>query len=58
MQMNCAYRFLTLVIPLKAFLGTDWIWFSLRSLQRERERERGKTLAEVFQALRDVYGTK
>lgn len=38
---NCAYRFLTLVIPLKAFLGTAWIWFSLRSLERQTERQTG-----------------
>lgn len=42
-----AYRFLTLVIPLKAFLGTAWIWFSLRSLEREGDA----ALVEGFRAL-------
>lgn len=37
---NCTYRFLTLVIPLKAFRGTAWIWFSLRSLEGEKVRGR------------------
>lgn len=45
-----AYRFLTLVIPLKAFLGTAWIWFSLRSLEREGDA----ALVEVFQELQDT----
>lgn len=51
---NCAYRFLTLVIPLKAFLGTAWIWFSLTSLEREGGGTE-KTLAEVFRALKDIW---
>lgn len=36
-----AYRFLTATIPLKAFLGTAWIWFSLRSL-KDRKTEEGE----------------
>lgn len=34
-----AYRFLTATIPLNAFLGTAWIWFSLRSL-KDRQTDR------------------
>ena len=37
---SATYRFLISTAPLKAFLGTPWIWFSLRSLDREERRQR------------------
>lgn len=39
---NSTYRFFTSAMPRKAFLGTPRIWFSLRSLNKER---RGTALA-------------
>lgn len=40
--MRNTYRFLTVVIPRKALRGIAWIWFSLRSLEREREMRKTK----------------
>lgn len=33
------YKFFTSMIPRKAFLGIPFIWFSLRSLNKEREKK-------------------
>lgn len=42
------YRFLTAVIPRKALRGTAWIWFSLRSLEREMRKTKREILGFVW----------
>lgn len=37
------YKFFTSMIPRKAFLGIPFIWFSLRSLNKGKEKEEEKT---------------
>lgn len=38
---STTYRFLISTAPLNAFLGIPWIWFSLRSLDKDKERRGG-----------------
>ena len=54
---SATYRFLISTAPLKAFLGTPWIWFSLRSLDRKERkdaaqmRNKGGVKVELSQAV-------
>lgn len=50
------YKFFTSMIPRKAFLGIPFIWFSLRSLNKGKEKEKAFLLTKgmYFSNLHDI----